>query len=352
LVQHIEKLLEEAEQQRGRQEFEAAGQILEVAQRFTDVSWGLHQTERELQRLVEIQPLSPLAAQIKGVLDQWPALVKQAHQLARPRTQNLAAALSAVAETAARIQGQSQRMVAEHQAAMDKVEGRADAALDQLAAAWEALQTVLPLAQPDPLADSYHALWPKREAAHGNPAALEAFILEAGQLTRHVTATRATLQDRQREMSGMLARLPAILAQAQVAAEDWLCLQRLAEQVAARRAVLENLYHEAFTPANRGTTREVAERQIADFSQQSAELNKVYDELLYEAREIGRFDKIIRDHWQAIQDNPAGLDDAKVDRAVKMTDTQYERAMSAENCKDTRAALEKCLNYVEKLALN
>jgi hypothetical protein len=177
-------------------------------------------------------------------------------------------------------------------------------------------------------------------------------MLEAGQLTRQVTATRATLQDRQREMSGMLARLPAILAQAQVAAEDWLCLQRLAEQVAARRVVLENLYHEAFTPANRGTTREEAERQIADFSRQSAELNKVYDELLYEAREIGRFDKIIRDHWQAIQDNPAGLDEAKVDRAVKMTDTQYERAMSAENCKDTRAALEKCLNYVEKLALN
>jgi DNA repair exonuclease SbcCD ATPase subunit len=238
--------------------------------------------------------------------------------------------------------------LAEHQQILDKVEGLADQALDNLAAAWANLQAVLPLAQPDPLAASYHALWPKREAARGIPQLLEDFAVDAGQLTRQVNATLATLQDQLRYVQETLGRLPKVLAEAQQTAEDWRSLQNLAQQLAALRAALENLSQETFAV----NTREDVNKRLTEFQQQAEQIARIQEELRFEAHEIGRLDKIIRDHWEAIQDNPMGLSEAKINRAVKMTDTQYERALSAERCQDTRAALEKCLSYVENLALN
>jgi hypothetical protein len=249
---------------------------------------------------------------------------------------------------AGRIQAQAQQILADHQQALGQIESRADQSLDSLAAAWGKVQAISPLAGPDPLAQSYHALWPKREAARGIPQLLENFIAEAGQLTRHIDATRANLQDHQRHMQETLGRLPTILADAQKTAEDWLCLQRLSEQLAARRVSLENIYQQTFTS---NTIKEI-NNHTTEFQQEVDQLSRIQEELRFEAHEIGRLDNMIRDHWEAIQDNPAGLSEAKINRAVKMTDTQYERALSAERCQDTRAALEKCLSYVEKLALN
>lgn len=348
ILQHIDALFQKADQQRGRQEFEKCEECLNAAGQFTELSWRLYQTGRELEQLVDVQQVSPLADQIRPVLNQWPPLIQQSHQLLQPNNDNVSAGTHALYELAGRIQTQAQHILAEHRQIIGQIEARADQALDTLAAAWDSLQAVLPLAQPDPLADKYHALWPKREAARGVPQLLEDFSTEAGQLTNQIDATRATLQDHQRQMQETLGRLPKILAEAQETAQDWLCLQRLAEQLAALRTSLENLYQTTFA----ANTREEVNKRISDFKLQTELVNQKWEELRFEAHEIGRLDGMIRDHWQAIQDNPAELSEAKINRAVKLTDSQYERALAAERCKDTRAALEKCLSYVEKLALN
>jgi hypothetical protein len=348
ILRHIENLLQDANQQRSHQEFDTCEECLNAANQFTELSWRLYQTGLELERLVEVQPVSPLADQITAVLNQWPSFIRQTQQLLQPHNNNVSAGTHALSEMAGRIQAQAQQILADHQQALGQIESRADQSLDSLAAAWGKVQAISPLAGPDPLAQSYHALWPKREAARGIPQLLENFIAEAGQLTRHIDATRANLQDHQNHMQETLGRLPNILADAQKTAEDWLCLQRLSEQLAARRVSLENIYQQTFTS---NTIKEINNHTI-EFQQEVDQLSRIQEELRFEAHEIGRLDNMIRDHWEAIQDNPAGLSEAKINRAVKMTDTQYERALSAERCQDTRAALEKCLSYVEKLALN
>lgn len=348
ILQHIDALFQNADRQRGRQEFDKSQESLNVAGQFTELSWRLYQTGQELEQLVEIQQVSPLADQIKPVLNQWPPLIQQSHQLLQPNNTNVSAGTHALYEMSGRIQAQAQHILTEHHRIIGQIEARADQTLDTLAATWDSLQAILPLAQPDPLAGKYHALWPKREAARGVPDLLEDFIAEAGQFTNQINATRATLQDHQRSMQETLGRLPKILAEAQEMAQDWLCLQRLAEQLAALRTSLENIYQTTFT----ANTREEVNKRLSDFQLQTELVNQKWEELRFEAHEIGRLDNMIRDHWQAIQENPAELSEAKINRAVKLTDTQYERALSAEQCKDTRAALEKCLTYVEKLALN
>jgi hypothetical protein len=249
---------------------------------------------------------------------------------------------------AVRIQSQAQKVLDEHQQVMNQIESQADKALDELAAAWDKVQAITPLAGPDPLAQSYHALWPKRETARGVPQLLETFIAESGQLTRQIDGTRSNLQDHQRQMQEMLGRLPKILAEAQTTAEDWLSLQRLSEQLAAIRAALDERYQIAFT----ANTIESVNSHIAQFQSQVDQLFYIQEELRFEANEIERLDTMIRQHWEALQQNSEGISEAKYNRAVRMTDTQYENALSAERPKDTRAALEKCLSYVEKLALN
>jgi hypothetical protein len=349
ILQHIETLFHEAEQQRNGQEFEICDAALNSAGQFSELCRRLFLTGQELERLVEIQPVSPLADQITPVLNQWQPLIKQSHELIRPHNQeNVNAGTHALFELAGRIQSQAQTILAGHQQALNQVEARADQALDALAAAWDKIQAITPLAGPDPLAQNYHALWPKREAARGVPQLLEQFIVEAGQLTRHIEGTRANLQDYQKHMQETLGRLPKILAEAQKTAEEWLCLQRLAEQLAAVRASLESIYQETYS----ARTIEAYNGFIQEFQRQTELLSRIQEELRFEAYEIGRLDNLIREHWEALQQNPEGVSEAKYNRAVQMTDTQYERALSAERCQDARAALEKCLSYVEKLALN
>lgn len=348
ILQHIDALFQDADQQRVRQEFNECKESLDAAGQFTQLSRQLYQAGQELERLVEIQPVSPLADQITPILNQWQPLIKQSHQLLQSQNENVSAGTHALFEMAGRIQTQAQRIQAEHQEAMKQIEGRADQALDNLAAAWDKVQAVTPLAAPDPLAENYQSLWPEREAARGIPERLEDFIAEAEQVTRHIDATCASLVDQQHSMQETLGRLPQILADAQQTAEDWRCLQRLAEQLATLRTSLENIYQETFT----ANTVQRINNHIAEFDKQTEQVNLVWEELRFEAHEIGRLDNMIRDHWEALQQNPEGVSEAKYNRAVKMTDTQYDRALTAERCKDTRASLEKCLTYVEKLALN
>ncbi len=348
IIDHIDSLFQDADTRRSQQDFDRCEECLTVAGQFTELNWRLFQTGQELERLVEIQPISPQADRIRATLNQWPPLIKQAHKLIEPHTGNVSAAIHALSETADRIKTQAQQILTDHHKALNQIEGKADQALDKMAASWANLQTVLPLTQPDPLAESYHALWPKREAARGIPELLERFIEDAGQLSRQIDATLSTLQDQLHYVQETLGRLPKILAEAQKTAEDWRSLQNLAEQLAALRASLENLSQETFAV----NTRDDVNNRLSEFHQQAEQVARIQEELRFEAHEIGRLDNIIREHWEAIQDNPMGLSEAKINRAVKMTDTQYERALSAERCKDTRAALEKCLGYVEKLALN
>jgi hypothetical protein len=347
ILQHLDTIFKEADEERGRQDFSKSEEYLDTAVQFTELGGRLFQTGQELERLVEIRTISPLADQITPVLNQWPPLIKQSHQLTQSQ-ENLSAGIHAATEMAGRIQAQAQHILANHQQALNQIEARAEQALDNLAAAWDKVLAITPLTGPDPLAQSYHALWPKREAARGIPRLLEDFIVDAGQLTRQIDATRANLQDHQRHMQETLGRLPAILAAAQKTAEGWLCLQRLAEQLAALRVSLENQYQHTFT----ANTIEEINKRTAEFQQQVDQLYRVQETLRLESTEIDRLDNLIRDHWEAIQENPAGLSEAKISRAVKMTDAQYERAISAERSQDARAALEKCLSFVETLALN
>lgn len=348
IIDHIDTLLDQAITLRQQHEFDKGEACLALVAQFTELNWRLYETGKLLDHLTEIQQVSPLNDRIKATRNQWPSLVNQSHQLTQPNTDNVAAGIHACSETAVRIQKLAQQILAEHQQILNQVEGRANNALDTLAASWANLQAVLPLTQPDPLAESYHALWPKREAARGVPELLENFIVDSANLTRQINATLNTLQDQLRYVQETLGRLPKILAEAQQMTEEWRSLQKLAERLAALRANLENLSQETFAV----NTREEVNNRLAAFHQQAEEVAQVQEELRFEAHEIGRLDKIIRDNWEAIQDNPMGLSEAKINRAVKMTDTQYERALSAERCQDARAALEKCLSYVENLALN
>lgn len=345
---HIDALFRDAEQQRGLQEFEQCEACLNAAGQFIELCWQLYQSGLELEKLVEVQSVSPLSEKIQPVLNQWPPLIKQTQELIQSNDGNVSGGTHALVQMAGRIQAQAQKILADHNQAMNLVESRADQALDGMAAAWDKVQTVVPLAGPDPLARSYHALWPKREAARGIPQLLEDFIVEAGQLTRQIEAARANLQDHQRYMQETLGRLPKILAEAQQTAEDWLSLQRLSEHLAAYRVSLEELYQTTFT----AKTIEALNGYLTEFQAQVDQLHRIQEELRFEAFEIGRLDNLIRDHWDALQQNAEGISEAKYNRAVRMTDTQYELAISAERPKDTRAALEKCLSYVEKLALN
>ena len=208
---------------------------------------------------------------IRATLNQWPPLINQAHTLIQPDHDNVKAGIHALAETADRIKAQAQKILAEHLQIINEVEGRADRALDNLAAAWANLQAAIPLNQPDPLAVSYHALWPKREAARGIPELLEVFITDADQLTRQINATLSTLQDQLRYVQETLGRLPKDLAEAQKTAEDWRSLQNLAEQLAALRASLENLSQETFAV----NTREDVNNRLTTFHEQAEQVARI-----------------------------------------------------------------------------
>lgn len=348
VIEHIDNLIRDADQHRGRLEFDQCEHCLDAVQQFADLSQQLYQTGMTLERLAEIQSLSPLAEKITPILNQWPPLIQQTRELLHPPDEMTASGVKALLEMAGRIQVQAQKVLDDHQQAMNQLESQADKALDELAAAWDKVQAIMPLSGPDPLAQSYHALWPKREAARGVPQLLDTFVVEAGNLTRQIDATRANLQDHQRHMQETLGRIPKILADAQNTAEDWISLQRMSEQLAAIRAALEERYQITFT----ANTIESVNGHIAQFQGQVDQLFHVQEELRFEASEIERLDQMIRQHWDALQQNSEGISEAKYNRAVRMTDTQYENALSAERTKDTRAALEKCLSYVEKLALN
>lgn len=348
VIQHIDVLYKDADSHRGRLEFDQGERCLHAALQFAELSQQLYTTGQMLEKLTEIQTNSPLAEQITPILNQWPPLIQQTRELLQPPDEMTISGIKAVLEMAVRIESQAQKIWDDHQRAMNQIESQADKALDELAAAWEKVQAITPLAGPDPLAQSYHALWPKREAARGVPQLLETFVAEAGQLTRQIDAARSNLQDHQRQMQELLGRLPKILAEAQTTAEDWLSLQRLSEQLAAVRTALEERYQNTFT----ANTIESVNSNIAQFQSQVDQLFYIQEELRFEASEIERLDGMIRQHWEALQQNSEGISEAKYNRAVRMTDTQYENALSAERPKDTRAALEKCLSYVEQLALN
>ncbi|MFZ0546919.1 MAG: hypothetical protein WAM60_15840 [Candidatus Promineifilaceae bacterium] len=348
ILEHIDVLFEEADEQRGRLAFDSYGAMLKLTGQFTDLGRRLFETGLDLEQLVKIRQVPQFSELVKPVLNQWPPLIQQAHQLLEPDNDNIDAGIHALSEMTGRIQVQAQKILTDYEKTINQIEAHADKAMDDLATSWDKLQTILPLTVPDPLAASYHALWPKREAARGVPALLETFVREAGHLSQEINATCANLLDHQRHMQETIGRLPAILAEAQELSQDWQCLQRLAEQLAALRASLENLAQTAFTT----NTREAVNQRLTEFQEQADQLSRIQEELRFEAHEIERLDNMIRDHWQALQDNPADVSEAKYNRAVKMTDTQYDRALSAEQCKTARAALEKCLSYVEKLALN
>jgi hypothetical protein len=348
VIQHIDVLYKDADMHRSRLEFDQGERCLNAAQKFSELSQQLYATGQTLEQLADIQSISPLAEKIIPILNQWSPLIQQTRQLLQPPDEMTVSGVKASLEMAVRIQSQAQKVLDEHQQVMNQIESQADKALDELAAAWDKVQAITPLAGPDPLAQSYHALWPKREAARGVPQLMETFIAESGQLTRQIDGTRSNLQDHQRQMQEMLGRLPKILAEAQTTAEDWLSLQRLSEQLAAIRAALDERYQIAFT----ANTIESVNSHIAQFQSQVDQLFYIQEELRFEANEIERLDTMIRQHWEALQQNSEGISEAKYNRAVRMTDTQYENALSAERPKDTRAALEKCLSYVEKLALN
>jgi hypothetical protein len=245
------------------------------------------------------------------------------------------------------LQGQAAAWLKKELQESRRLEAVADRRASQLAAAWEALHRQAALGDAEPLAQRYDALAAEHAAAPGRPRALKEFVESAETLTQEVRAATGRLQDGLSDASERLKNYPALAATAAEAASDWLCLTPDVAAIAEHSQAIGRHWQGLDQCARLADL----EHSLAEIARLDEAAGAVYATLLRRVQQLAEAEASIGEYRQAIIENAADLDEARVARLSRLSVKARERAHKARAFDEALQALHESREFLRELAV-
>lgn len=343
-------LNESAPDHRRRREFNAAGADVSTAAQLIAFGRDLATADQQIKVLADRDDGMSLSEAIAGLRRELGELLERMGLDDSGSAGGMTDA--ALAGRAAQVRTRAETLTRQQDEAIAELTREATVTRDHLEQAWLSGQSLLRLADDDPLARRYAHLLAQFTEAQRQPTALEQFRRDAAAFEGVWNPWTARIEGTKSRVGRIRSRLPDLIDQALALAAPWNCLAEDVAFIQQRAADFETI-KARFTAVDHRREAEVIMDQIdaieTDIDDRFAQLKERASRLHFLESDI---DQIIDLTSESMGELPAEHPDRpKWDRAARLIDHHARSAHAALHYEDASVALLRAADAANKLAL-
>lgn len=343
-------LNESAMDHRRRREFNAAGADVTTAGQLIKIGRDLAQANGLVRQLSERDVEAGSGVAINGLRNELNALLEKLQS--EHGDGQSAMADAALASQAAKLRTRAESLVRQQDEIIAGLLREATATRDKLETAWSSGQTMLRLADDEPLARRYSRLLNQFEAARQKPAALEEFRRDVAIFETAWTQWVNRVQTTSILIPRLRSIVPDLIDKALLVAEPWSCLVEDVKFIQQRAADFETTQAKFSTVHHRREAELIIdqlENIDRDISTRFEQLQERATRLQFLEDDVNEIVNLAaRDMGEPSVEHP---DRPKWDRILRIIDHHLRSAHAAHHYEDASVALLRAADAANKLAL-